>query len=498
MARVWTYKSSGKYPMGVPAVAPSEADISALTSPYTAMAQFGNTLGAVASIFGQKAHTRHEEQLTQSEFSGGKALWLKRNQKFLDGMRGEPDYKNYIPAYDKALPNIRKDVMAIATTDRARELLKNFLTERSAVQKIDIGKFAIRKETDYMRASTLDAVNESVKIGDTNGAISALARARDSGYFSAEETETRAMAVLEDADWNTGIIHMQIDPASFLELVDNKDYLPELNAAQKMQLKRHARTQMGLEVAQQRKAREFAINAEQGRLMDLARKGELTNEVIRNSQLDTFGVGSKSTFYSILDAQADAALKEKAAPFKESDPEIRAKVLEELRDPKSDIKPKDISDLVGKGLSTDDADRFISRMDVFKSFWFKRIDQRLKNSLQWSNQTLQFLHPAGALSYDLAMDELFIEIEKGELKEKELYERGVEISIPHIVDYWENFLLLEPEQIQKMRTLLEGKKPKGAKKFGPPTEYYKQGQWYKDFLKEMQSGKILDPEGIFK
>lgn len=184
------------------------------------------------------------------------------------------------------------------------------------------------------------------------------------------------------------------------------------------------------------------------------------------------------------------------AQFTDSNPEVRARVLEELRNPKSEITQDDIEELVGRGLNVDDADRFISRMDVFKSFWFKRIDQRLKNSLQWSNQTLQFLHPEGALAYDLAMDELFAEIEKKGLKEKELYERGVAISVDHIAEYWASGLGIEPERIQKMRRMLEGK----PKEFEYPTDYYRSPRFYEDLLKEMRLGKkgVLDPQGIFK
>jgi len=284
------------------------------------------------------------------------------------------------------------------------------------------------------------------------------------------------------AQYGRGIVSLEADPVAFLEKIDDKDYLPRLDAQAKSMLKRRARTQMGIVIAQQRELKEQVTNEEQGRLMQLARKGQLTGDIIRTSKLDEFGTGSKSTFYGILDKLSDAALEEKEAPFKESVPEVEAKILEQIRDARSDITPKDISELVGKGLSIDDADHMISRLDVYKGFWFGRADRFLKDQLGWNDTYTKFMHPEGAISYHAAMNQLFTDIEEKKLRDKDIYERGIETGIPYVVDYWENVLSLEKPQIERMTKMLRGKpSPKPTK----PAEKKKQSD-------------ILDPEGIWK
>jgi len=243
-----------------------------------------------------------------------------------------------------------------------------------------------------------------------------------------------------------------------------------------------AQRTIGLALAQQKEIREQEVNVEQGRLMRLAREGKLTDSVIRDSILDEFGIGSKNTFYGILDSLADAALKKKEAPFKESVPEVEARILDEIRDPLSKITPKDISALVAKGLSIDDADRMISRLDVYKGFWFGRADRFLKDQLGWSDTYTKFAHPEGGISYHAAMNQLFIDIEEKKLKDKDIYERAIETGIPYIVDYWENVLSLEKPQIERMTRMLRGKP---TPKITEPAE-------------KKKPSDVLDPEGIFK
>jgi len=473
MARIETARNRGQYPTGAPGVPISREHMLGLTAEHRAIADFADLGGAVSTILSKNAYEKYEEQKTQASFTEGKASWIQGNDEFLTGLRDDSDYESYLPKYDKFIPGLQKAILSLSKTDRARNGLKNFLKEKTANQRVQVSQIALAKETDYQRASTLNAVNVHVKDGDAAGAISALARGRDAGYLSAEETERRSQTVLQEADWNTGINILEANPTEFLKDIDDPDFLPSLDASLRSQLKRRSRTQMGLELAKQRAERDKEINAEQGKLMRLARSNLLTDKIIRESKLDEFGTGSKSTFYSIMDSLADAALKKKELPFKVSDPVVEARILEEIRDPRSDIKAKDISDLVSRGLSIDDADRLISRLDVYKGFWFGRADRFLKDQLGWSDTYTKFFHPEGAISYHAAMNQLFIDIEEKNLKDKDIYERAIETGIPFVVDYWENVLSLEKPQIERMTRLLRVKP------------------------KEKQA-EVLDPEGIFK
>jgi len=107
----------------------------------------------------------------------------------------------------------------------------------------------------------------------------------------------------------------------------------------------------------------------------------------------------------------------------------------------------------------------ISRLDVYKGFWFGRADSYLKSQLGWSDDTAQFLHPEGGLSYQLAMNELFDAIETEKLKDRDILNRAAEISVPYLIDYYEKVLALPPEQIERLKTML-GTKPKPKSK--PP------------------------------
>lgn len=225
-------------------------------------------------------------------------------------------------------------------------------------------------------------------------------------------------------------------------------------ATEVVRLGNMARGTINRVLASLKDTRDAAINAEQGRLMQLVRAGKLTDVDIRNSQLAEFGVGSKDTFYKMIDAQAKAILEEKETPYTKSDPVVEARILEQIRDPSFKITEKDITELVGNGLSIDDASRMIGMLDVFKGFWFKRGDLYLKQNLGWSDAYVKFVHPEGALAYSLAMDELFDAIETEKLKDKDIYDRAREIAIPHLIDYWENALVFEEEKLERLKKLL--------------------------------------------
>lgn len=470
MGRIPTLKNQGIKSLGPPrraGTAPAPwPGYGSMTKDKRAMAGLGE---AVVGL-GQDISDRILEARVNSEFIEGKALWTSRHDEFIRGLRDEQDYKSIPQNYEKFNTGLQKEVLGLASTQRANTGLKNWMVEESPKQSRQIFTVALQKEQDYQRASTLAAVDTFIKDGNAPSAIATLIRGRNAGYLGAEEVERRSQTVAQEVDFNTGIQLLESDPVEFLEDIEDEDYLENLDAGLRSQLKRRARTQMGLSLHRQREAIEVATNAEQGRLMRLARDGKLTDEVIRTSQLGEFGTGSKNTFYGILDAYADAALKGKEAPFKESNPEVEAKILDLIRDPRSDITPKDISDLVGKGLSIDVADRMINRLDVYKDFWFGRADRFLKDNLGWSDELAKYTFPEGALSYKLAMDDLFDAIETEKLKGRDILNRAAEISVPYIIDYHQNVLLTDPKRLERIRKLLGAKTEPEVKRGRPKKE----------------------------
>lgn len=166
------------------------------------------------------------------------------------------------------------------------------------------------------------------------------------------------------------------------------------------------------------------------------------------------------------------------------DPVVMAQTLPkiargEIVDPATELAP-----LVGKGMSPETYASIVKGDYFWKDFWFKRIDIYLKSQLGWDGAYEKFIHPEGGISYKLASDELFVAIETKKLKGKEIYDEGTLIAIPFIISYWENALMLEKPNIEKMKKmLLEGKVAPETKKPVKP--------------EPVDMRDVLDPEGIF-
>lgn len=379
-----------------------------------------------------------------------------------------PKHKGGAARYNAAINKLTPMWEDVFVLQREKKLEDNFLAT------------SIVKVNKLQRAATISNMAEITK------SIEAELRLRDKLSYSISRTDTELL--LADVGLN-----VQMSAAEKMALNNPTETLSRIKAGKiegfdliteakdVISIRNMANRTIGLALASQREAAEIQTNAEQGRLMRMAREGTLSDDAIRIAKLPEFGLGSKNTFYKILDAKADAALKEKEDPFKESNPELLADTLDLIRDPDSDITEKDISARVGKGLSVADGDRLITRLDVFKGFWFKRGDMYLKDQLGWSGADVKFLHPEGALSYHLAMDELFTAIEAENLKGADVYKRAKDIAVPHIVDYWEKALMLKGEQLQRLRALLKAK---------PKTTKPKRGEAHK-------KRSSLDPEGIW-
>jgi hypothetical protein len=363
-------------------------------------------------------------------------------------------------------------------TKRASQELKKYMTNQELVSERKVAAAFLRGQKDKARAVAFESVADFERAGDVDGAASAIKTAQQQGFMSAEESVNRMQTVRSNVDWFKGLKIIDEDPEGFMAAADidadstiDLSFLPNLNPEQKLQLKARAQRATNARLQLGKEQRQIEVNEQQGTLMRLLRKGELTDATITGSTLDEFGTGSKDTFYKMLD-------KRNAA----SDPTIKAQVLEQIRDPESPIQPGDIAAKVGKGLSVEDADRFITRLDVYKGFWFKRADLYLKQNLGWSSTTSQFLHPEGSLTYGLAMDELFNAIEKGGLKGKPVYDIAKELAHPYIIDYYEKALMLDEAQMRRVRELLEGETESETK---PKTKKKKP-------LKE-----VIDPKGIW-
>jgi len=465
-----------------------------------AAAQFGKAAATGLGGLGEK----YLDARIDSQFTVGKAAWQRGHNEFLRDIRDD-DYDIIIGKYKKFETGLRKGVLAGAKIPGAKRALGDLFQQTAPGYEKVVDDTAWRKEVDKMRAGVYAAVADFERAGNSPAASAALMRAEKAGYLSAVEAQARMGAIESNVEWNAGIHLAENNPEWLLESMQNtdkykammaslgfdtKDEEPfkDLDTPAKEQLKRKARTRINQILAQQKGQRAVEINAEQGRLMNLLRTNQLTDAIIREANLDEFGTGSRKSFYDLLDNKAQADLSGKNLRFTTSDGDVLAATLDKVRDPESDIIEKDISGLVGKGLSVNDGDRLIARLDVYKSFWFGRADTYLKNQLGWSGVEVRFMHPAGALSYHLAMDKVFAAIEEENLKEKDVYERAKLIAIPYVVDYWEKVLMLKEPELEHLTGLLRGE----STAISEPKR--------KTGLKTKKSEKkigTIDPEGIW-
>jgi hypothetical protein len=428
-----------------------------------AMAEFSRAFAGTGELAEKRLNS-----IIQSEYSSGKAAYSTEIKAFQNLMEKDPDSDSYVAKFKKHFDKAEKDILKGKSQAASKILTDFFKNQRPSLEEA-VKDFAWRRKEAKCWADDLDSVRAQEILGNTAKAEAILFEAMEANPDRVPEAKARLAEVRSNADWYKGLVMVDRDPSKFIEMAKAEiegytektgpkfSFLTNLDPAQKMALYEKAKRLISSRAASFKAQREVEINAEQGRLMGLLRRNELTEDEITNSKLDEFGTGSKDTFYRMMDAKAKAIIEEKKTPYTESDPIVEAQTLDRLRDPDEKIVPKDISKLVGKGLSIDDASRIIDNLDVFKDPWFKRVDMYLKSQLGWDGAYEKFVHPEGGIAYKLASDKLFEAIESEKLRGKAVYERGSEIAIPFVVDYWEKALMLEPNKIQNMKAMLIGK-----------------------------------------
>ena len=82
------------------------------------------------------------------------------------------------------------------------------------------------------------------------------------------------------------------------------------------------------------------------------------------------------------------------------------------------------------------------------------------------------------------MNELFDAIETEKIKGRDILDRAAEISIPYLTDYWQNVLMLSPEQRERLGKML------GVAEPGEPAPKRKPGRPKKETRTETE--KTLD------
>jgi len=426
-----------------------------------AMAEFGRAFAGTGELAVERMNA-----ITQTEYTAGKADFSTAIKEYENQMEQDPDIDSFAKKFNVFMGKAEKDILRGKSQAASKALTDYFKTQRGSLAEA-VKKYAWERKKRVLWADTLTSVSKFERTGNAAKAEAALLEAVDTGVIAPDVAAERVMQIKRNVDWFEGLQIIERDPAKYIDMAEAEaeskkvevgpkfEFLTNLNPEEKLRLLERARS----DVAKLIDNREAEIKAEQERLMRLLRRKELTPDMVEESKLDVFGTGSKDTFFKMLDAQAEAIISEKKTPYTESDPVIEAAMLDRIRDPEEKVTSTEISELVGKGLSIDDASRMIDMLDVFKDDWFKRVDMYLKAQLGWDGAYEKFLHPEGGIAYKLASDKLFEAIESENLRGKDIYIKGSEIAIPFIVDYWEKALMMKSDKIERMSRLLEGKEP---------------------------------------
>lgn len=407
-----------------------------------------------------------------------------------------PDFTIYQGRYEETLKEIQRN---IPTNREAQEYYKNWLDYKIPIWQENINRTASRRQIHQIDVDSLINLNTAKRTGDKEEAMQAINERvkhllwTEKEGKEAERTLDSEMAYYEASnklrDW-TPVTDID-DPAKLFDLADftvaeavnlfglEFDNLKDLTPKHKKLLMKDVKTL----VNDRKKEAQEKLDAiqEQTDIDFFSRYGVdlLPSEVVQ-----------AVTQHRLSREAGDRWLSGLADPRDyPTDPNVEATLLRQISDPAFKITKSDILDLVGKpkGLSVATARQFISDIDMLKDPWFRRIDSWLKGQLGWDAAYEKWLYPAGGIAYKVIIDRLFGAIETEKLRGKDIYDRGTQLAIPAIIDYWENVMFLEKSQIEQMiRLLKEGEtqttpQPKGKGVLEKPVK-----------LKS-----LVDPEGIF-
>lgn len=155
------------------------------------MAEFGRALQDVSSdvidiIIARKSETQYLE---------GTSQWERAHTEFLTGLAKDQDFENYGKKYKAFAKSLRRQILKKGLTGPARQELEEYISTQEIGKEKQVAAAFLRKQRDYGRVSAFQSVINFEQAGDFDGAISAINRARNMGFMSAEEAFTRKQKV---------------------------------------------------------------------------------------------------------------------------------------------------------------------------------------------------------------------------------------------------------------------------------------------------------------
>lgn len=406
---------------------------------------------------------RKQQIRVDREFTQGKLLLAKADRESLEELRRDSTFRNvkadyvYVDQAGRQIKGIpgyfqnwireksrtRADIIEkIASSNQSKDALNEYLAFSEESFRSDANRMAWMKEKDYSRSSAFTAADEFERMGNATAAETLIRRAMENEYVGLEEGEKRIGLIKHNIDWYAGEAMANGSPKEFLDKINNKNFLPNLNPSEKLRLSKQA--EKG-NIEQQESDRAL-IN----KTLFVDKNYDIFN-LVSASSLDE---KEKLSFYKLartLDAAPPEGYKD--------NPVLMAKILPLVA--KGALTETEIRDYVGKGLSPETAESIIKGELFWRDYWFKESDDFLKRNLGWSSRDDMFMHPLGSVAYDAALRELRTIVLEERLKGREIMERAREIGLPYLTDYWKEIIGSSEAEILKMTEMVRGKKIAG-------------------------------------
>lgn len=225
-------------------------------------------------------------------------------------------------------------------------------------------------------------------------------------------------------------------------------------------------------------------------------KDEIAKQLVADHKIEMANTVSgfirKNQFVNALEAIENSALDEKDKLALENkvrtaiktglepteDPNVNAQLLIKLQDPTYDRKQlrDDIANAVtGLKIKAERGSTYYNGIDdpIFKDEYFKAVNEMYRRHFGWRADKETFMHPEGAVSYDIAISQLLARIKDKEkpLIGEDIRKEGIKIGLPLFQEFWTKIKWMTPvEAARNARRLAESVGISVPKHTPPPDE----------------------------
>jgi len=208
---------------------------------------------------------RKQQIRVDREFTQGKLLLAKADRESLEELRRDSTFRNvkadyvYVDQAGRQIKGIpgyfqnwireksrtRADIIEkIASSNQSKDALNEYLAFSEESFRSDANRMAWMKEKDYSRSSAFTAADEFERMGNATAAETLIRRAMENEYVGLEEGEKRIGLIKHNIDWYVGEAMANGSPKEFLDKINNKNFLPNLNPSEKLRLSKQANRQL--------------------------------------------------------------------------------------------------------------------------------------------------------------------------------------------------------------------------------------------------------------